>query len=126
MSRTVAVAGHPPRPPATRAAIGQWELALPENVRLIDPVPYTRMLELERGAQSIATDSGGVQREAYLWGVRCVTLRDETEWVETVETGWNTIVGVDGDAFAEALAQPLPADRPPCSGTAGRARGSRG
>ena len=84
------------------------------------------MLELERGAQAIATDSGGVQREAYLWGVRCVTLRDETEWVETVETGWNTIVGVDADAFADALAQPLPADRPPLFGDGQRAaRGDR-
>ena len=102
--------------PRTRAAIGRWELAVPGNVRLIDPVPYTRMLELERGAQAIATDSGGVQREAYMWGVRCVTLRDETEWVETVEAGWNTIVGVDSDAFAEALERPLPAARAPVFG----------
>jgi UDP-N-acetylglucosamine 2-epimerase len=98
--------------PRTRARIKEWQVAVPANVDLIDPVPYTRMLELERGAQVIATDSGGVQREAYLWGVRCVTLREETEWVDTVEAGWNTIVGVDPDAFERALNRPLPLARP--------------
>ncbi len=96
-----------PLHPRTRACIDAWGLEAPANVELIDPVPYTRMLELERGAGAIATDSGGVQREAYLWGVRCVTLREETEWIDTVEAGWNTIVGVDPDAFAAALQQPL-------------------
>ncbi len=101
-----------PLHPRTRACIEAWGLDTPSNVELLDPVPYTRMLELERGAGAIATDSGGVQREAYLWGVRCVTLREETEWTDTVEAGWNTIVGVDPDAFAAALARPLPAERP--------------
>ena len=81
--------------PRTAARMESWKLAVPANVELIEPVSYTRMLELERGAWAIATDSGGVQREAYLWGVRCVTLREETEWVDTVQAGWNTIVGVD-------------------------------
>jgi UDP-N-acetylglucosamine 2-epimerase len=94
----------------------EWDIAVPDVVDIVDPVPYTRMLELERGAQFIATDSGGVQREAYLWGVPCVTLREETEWVDTVETGWNTIVGVDADAFEAALARPIPARRPPIFG----------
>jgi UDP-N-acetylglucosamine 2-epimerase (non-hydrolysing) len=98
--------------PRTRARIAEWQIRVPANVELIDPVPYTRMLELERGAQAIATDSGGVQREAYLWGVRCVTLREETEWVDTVEAGWNSIVGVDPDAFEQALDRPLPKARP--------------
>jgi UDP-GlcNAc3NAcA epimerase len=105
-----------PLHPRTRACIATWGLDTPSNLRLLDPVPYTRMLELERGADTIATDSGGVQREAYLWGVRCVTLREETEWVDTVEAGWNTIVGVDPDAFAAALERPLPAERPPVFG----------
>jgi UDP-N-acetylglucosamine 2-epimerase len=101
-----------PLHPRTRACIEAWGIEAPSNVELLDPVPYTRMLELERGAGAIATDSGGVQREAYLWGVRCVTLREETEWTDTVEAGWNTVVGVDPDAFAAALSKPLPAERP--------------
>jgi UDP-N-acetylglucosamine 2-epimerase len=105
-----------PLHPRTRACIEAWGLATPSNVELVDPVPYTRMLELERGAGAIATDSGGVQREAYLWGVRCITLREETEWTDTVHAGWNTIVGVDPDAFAAALNGPLPAERPPIFG----------
>jgi UDP-GlcNAc3NAcA epimerase len=102
--------------PRTRARIDEWALRVPKHVTLADPVPYTRMLELERGARAIATDSGGVQREAYLWGVPCVTLREETEWTDTVDAGWNTVVGVDADAFAAALARPLPAERPPVFG----------
>lgn len=101
-----------PLHPRTRARINEWGLSVPSAVELIEPVPYTRMLELERGAGAVATDSGGVQREAYLWGVRCLTLREETEWVDTVETGWNTLVGVDPDAFEAALTSPLPATRP--------------
>jgi UDP-N-acetylglucosamine 2-epimerase len=98
--------------PRTRAALKTWGLDVPANVDLVEPVAYTRMLELERGAQAIATDSGGVQREAYLWGVPCITLREETEWVDTVAAGWNTLVGVDPEAFAAALARPRPAERP--------------
>jgi UDP-N-acetylglucosamine 2-epimerase len=98
--------------PRTRARIGEAQIHVPLNVKLVDPVPYTRMLELERGAAAIATDSGGVQREAYLWGVRCITLREETEWVDTVEAGWNSLVGVDPEAFADALERPLPQQRP--------------
>jgi UDP-N-acetylglucosamine 2-epimerase len=101
-----------PLHPRTRACIDAWGLHAPANVELVDPVPYTRMLELERGAGVIATDSGGVQREAYLWGVRCITLREETEWTDTVEAGWNTVVGVNPDAFAAALDSPLPSERP--------------
>lgn len=105
-----------PLHPRTRARVEEWGLGTPANVELLDPVPYTRMLELERGAGAIATDSGGVQREAYLWGVRCVTLREETEWTDTVKAGWNTVVGVNPDAFAAALEKPLPAERPPIFG----------
>ncbi|HUN79466.1 MAG TPA: UDP-N-acetylglucosamine 2-epimerase (non-hydrolyzing) [Solirubrobacteraceae bacterium] len=105
-----------PLHPRTRTRIDAWGLRVPESIQLVDPVPYTRMLELERGARAIATDSGGVQREAYLWGVRCITLREETEWVDTVQTGWNTLVGVDPQAFAEAMRKPLPRERPPIFG----------
>ena len=102
--------------PRTRKRIAEWSLEVPGNVELIDPVPYSRMLSLERGARTVVTDSGGVQREAYIWGVPCVTLREETEWTETVDTGWNTLVGVDPDLFSEALERPVPTERPPIFG----------
>jgi UDP-N-acetylglucosamine 2-epimerase len=111
-----------PLHPRTQARIDAWELKVPDAIELIGPVPYTRMLELERGAGAIATDSGGVQREAYLWGVRCLTLREETEWTDTVETGWNTLVGVDPDAFEAALETPLPQQRPAIFGDGHAAR----
>jgi len=102
--------------PRTRKSIETWNLEVPANVEMRDPQTYTQMLVLERGAKAIATDSGGVQREAYLWGVPCITMREETEWIETVSTGWNTLVGVDAEKFRAALAKPLPAARPPIFG----------
>ena len=105
-----------PLHPRTRARIAEWDLQISPWVRLLAPVSYSRMLALERGANAIATDSGGVQREAYMWGVPCLTLREETEWTDTVSTGWNTLVGVDADAFQEAVGRPTPSKRPPIFG----------
>jgi UDP-GlcNAc3NAcA epimerase len=102
--------------PRTRARIEQWGLEVSPWIRLLKPVSYTRMLALERGAHAIATDSGGVQREAYMWGVPCLTLREETEWTDTLASGWNTLVGVDPHAFQEAAARPTPRTRPPIFG----------
>ena len=90
--------------PRTRAALDRARLAPPHNVIAIDPVGYLEMIALEASAEAIATDSGGVQKEAYLSGVPCITLRSETEWVETVESGWNRVVGTDPAALATALA----------------------
>jgi UDP-GlcNAc3NAcA epimerase len=101
-----------PLHPRTRKSIESWSLEVPANVEVRDPVTYTEMLVLERDALAIATDSGGVQREAYLWGVPCITMREETEWIETVSTGWNTLVGVDAEKFRDALAKPRPESRP--------------
>jgi UDP-N-acetylglucosamine 2-epimerase len=105
-----------PLHPRTRKSLEAWGLAVPPNVEVRDAVTYTEMLTLERGAAAIATDSGGVQREAYLWGVPCITMREETEWIETVSTGWNTLVGVDAEQFRAALSKPSPQSRPPIFG----------
>jgi UDP-GlcNAc3NAcA epimerase len=77
---------------------------LPAAVRLIEPVSYLEMMQLERHAAVIATDSGGVQKEAFFYRVPCVTLRHETEWVELIEAGWNRLAPpTSGDAVANAV-----------------------
>ena len=86
--------------PRTKAKISQYNLeSFLENLYLLDPVPYLEMQRLQMSAKVILTDSGGMQKEAYFHRVPCVTLRDETEWIETVETGWNQLVGVDENAI---------------------------
>ena len=76
------------------------------SLRPLTPLPYHEMMALLRGARALATDSGGMQKEAYFFEVPCVTLRAETEWVETVELGWNELVGAGAEAIAGALADP--------------------
>jgi UDP-N-acetylglucosamine 2-epimerase len=63
------------------------------TIRIVPPLSYFEMLNLELGSRLILTDSGGVQKEALYAGVPCVTLRDETEWTETVDMGWNVLAG---------------------------------
>jgi UDP-N-acetylglucosamine 2-epimerase len=83
------------------------------NVRTVDPTSYMETNVLLGSARVLLTDSGGMQKEAYFFGVPCVTLRDETEWVETVELGWNTLVGTDEERIVAAAMAALPAtDRP--------------
>ena len=89
--------------PRTRASLERGLHGLPSNVIAIEPVGFLQMVALEARAHVIATDSGGVQKEAYLSGVPCVTLRSETEWVETVEAGWNRVVDDDPAALRAAL-----------------------
>lgn len=102
--------------PRTRARLEEGgllaRLERAEDVRLVAPLGYEEFTALLVHARAILTDSGGVQKEAYLAGVPCVTLRDTTEWVETVEHGWNVLVDLDADAARAALERPRPAERP--------------
>ena len=99
--------------PRTRKALNNIEITLPGNVIIIDPVGYLDMLILEKNARAIITDSGGIQKEAYIFGKPCVTLREDTEWWETVEVGWNKLVGADPNKIIEAVNDPKPSgDRP--------------
>jgi UDP-N-acetylglucosamine 2-epimerase len=102
--------------PRTRERLAAFGLDVPANVTCRKPATYTQMLALERDADAIVTDSGGVQREAYFWRVPCVTLREETEWTETVASGWNTLAGASPEAVVAALARDLPAEWPPLFG----------
>jgi UDP-GlcNAc3NAcA epimerase len=94
--------------PRTRKYLAEYDIAWADHLRLIEPVGYLEMLALEQHAARIATDSGGVQKEAYLLGVPCVTLRDDTEWVETLHDGWNVLAGSDSEAIRAALERPKP------------------
>ena len=80
-----------PLHPRTRKRIVGFGVSIPKNVKVVDPLGYLDMVMLEKNAALVATDSGGVQKEAYFHRVPCVTLRDETEWTELVELGWNTL-----------------------------------
>ena len=83
-----------------------------DNIRIVEPVGYLDMIALEKSAKAIVTDSGGVQKEAFFFGKNCVTMRDETEWVETVKLGANVLVGSDHDLIVKsslsAVQQPFP------------------
>jgi UDP-GlcNAc3NAcA epimerase len=83
------------------------------HLKLAPPLGYLDFLTLARNARAVVTDSGGVQKEAYLLGTPCVTMRDTTEWVETVESGWNVLVDLDADAALRALERPPPAGERP-------------
>jgi UDP-GlcNAc3NAcA epimerase len=98
--------------PRTSKALEGAGIVLSDNILAIEPVPYLEMLALESHARAILTDSGGVQKEALWLAVPCITLREETEWVETVECGWNTLTGTDPQKILSALQSPTPTTAP--------------
>jgi UDP-GlcNAc3NAcA epimerase len=120
LERLVELAEHLPLPaifpvhPRTRARLraAGLEERLEAAVHVTQPLGYLDFLKLARHAGAILTDSGGVQKEAYLLGVPCVTLRDRTEWIETVDAGWNVLVDLDRDAALAALERTPPRERP--------------
>jgi UDP-GlcNAc3NAcA epimerase len=92
-----------PLHPRTKRRISEFGIIVPSSVNVIGPVGYLDMAMLEKNATFIATDSGGVQKEAFFHGVPCITLRTETEWVELVETGWNRLVSPTSEALDSAF-----------------------
>jgi UDP-N-acetylglucosamine 2-epimerase (non-hydrolysing)/UDP-GlcNAc3NAcA epimerase len=109
-----------PLHPRTRARLeaAGWlgELEAAPRIRLQPPLGYLEFTSLLGHARAVLTDSGGVQKEAYLAGVPCVTMRDTTEWVETVRVGWNVLVDLDAARALAALERVPPAERPPLYG----------
>lgn len=102
-----------PLHPRTRAALMGTDIEVEPPVRIIDPVGYLDMLMLQKHARMVLTDSGGVQKEAYLLGVPGVTMRDETEWTETLAGGWNVLAGADCTRIVEAARRTPPSGEPP-------------
>jgi UDP-N-acetylglucosamine 2-epimerase len=113
-----------PLHPRTAAAIEEQGHRLSGQVRPRPPLGYLDFAALASQARAVLTDSGGVQKEAYWYRVRCITLRENTEWVETVEAGWNRLVGTDPDHIVAAARETaLPEEHPPLYGD-GRAADS--
>jgi UDP-GlcNAc3NAcA epimerase len=92
-----------PLHPRTAGMIARLGLSLPSSVRVIEPVSYLEMVALEKHARLVVTDSGGVQKEAFFYRVPCVTTREETEWVETVTSGWNILAGASASRIVDAI-----------------------
>ena len=105
-----------PLHPRTRARLQEADLLArlesTSGLALSEPLGYVEFSSLVCQARAVLTDSGGLQKEAYLAGVPCVTLRASTEWVETVQAGWNTLVDLDAAAALAALERQPPAERP--------------
>ncbi|MDH1560794.1 UDP-N-acetylglucosamine 2-epimerase (non-hydrolyzing) [Pseudomonas chengduensis] len=94
-----------PLHPRTKKLLEQYGLErYLANLTVVEPLPFLDMVALEQAAKVILTDSGGVQKEAFFYQVPCITLRDETEWVETVELGWNQLVGASRSAILQSYA----------------------
>ncbi len=100
--------------PRTRKKLEEMHWQPGDHIKLIDPVGYLDMAQLEENARMIITDSGGIQKEAFWLQVPCITLRDETEWVETVKAGWNKIIGSQTKHILQAVQEfVIPEQVPP-------------
>ena len=102
-----------PLHPRTKEALAAAGIEAAANVRLLPPVGYVEMLALERNARAILSDSGGVRREAYFLAVPCVTLREDSEWPETLAGGWDVLAGCDVERIVAAAQRPQPEPPPP-------------
>jgi UDP-GlcNAc3NAcA epimerase len=102
-----------PAHPRTRETIDRKSIPVATTIRLLPPLGYLDLAALASQARVVATDSGGLQKEAYWYGVPCVTLRESTEWVETVEAGWNVLAGTDAASVAAAVAEAAPPEEHP-------------
>jgi len=92
-----------PMHPRTYKLIREYDMvSMLHNIKVIEPVSYLEMVRLEKSAKAILTDSGGVQKEAFFHRVPCLTLREETEWVETMELGGNELCGADKNRILDA------------------------
>jgi len=89
--------------PRTRKIIQKLEFKLSSNISLTNPLGYLDFLILEQNSKKIITDSGGIQKEAYILKKPCITLRSETEWIETIKSGWNVLLDVDNQLFSEVI-----------------------
>ncbi len=92
-----------PAHPRTKSYLEKYNLKFSEKVKILPPMSYFEMIMAEKSAKLILTDSGGIQKEAFFYETPCVTMRDETEWTETIEMGWNVIVGADYNKIVEAV-----------------------
>lgn len=100
-----------PLHPRTQKFLLSYGIEPGSNIRIIEPIGYLDMISLQMNAKKIVTDSGGIQKEAFFLSVPCITLRDETEWVETIENGWNVLVGADRMKIIDAISSFVP-DQP--------------
>lgn len=92
-----------PLHPRTRESMKKFNIEPASNIKIIDPIGFLEMIWLESQCKCVATDSGGVQKEAYFLQKPCITLREETEWTELVDTGWNVLVGTNSSSIKHAI-----------------------
>ena len=103
-----------PLHPRTHKLIGEYELSHHLECMIVTkPLSYLDMVALEQAARFILTDSGGVQKEAFFYGVPCITMREQTEWVETVDSGWNQLAGASSSSIVAAVAEIMQGHREP-------------